>query len=130
MFCVIVSNSYEMYAVKYDITINDMKIVVDDLQSRINGNPGNALEYLKNQFKERFELIEKPFGEFFVVDRFNFYIGYNLGDTVAYKKGFYIHFKDRKRIMTDFKKPLSEFLHMYLNPEGYFILEAAVFIVQ
>lgn len=114
------------------INVKDIRIIVDDFYSKLNGNIDCAQNLLRDAFYGMFENGSSSKGDFFKVGRFECYIGHSNfnREWLGQRKGFYIHFRDTKGIMTDFDKPLEEFLNIYANPEGYFILEAIAFQLQ
>lgn len=105
----------------------DMEIIVNDFNSKINGNKDEAQTLLLNAFRDRFE---ESGLDYFSVGRFECYLSYNSNEYISKPKGFYINFTDNKKIMNSFNKSLSEFLRHYFNPEGYYILEAIAFQLQ
>lgn len=113
-------------------SLKDFKIIVDDFHSKLNGNIDCSQNLLTEALTEMFETVSNYRGDFFKVGRFECYLKYSKDDLpfIGVTKGFNVHFRDTKRIMRDFDKPLVDFLNIYANPDGYFMLEAIAFQVQ
>lgn len=112
------------------LEIKDMKIIVDDFHEKVEGQFQQAKDLLIDAITGVLPESSRT-GDCFNMGRFECSFNYRERDNFrGDPRGVFVVFRDIKGIMTDFHKPLYDFLYFYANPNGYFALEAVAFQLQ